>query len=180
VSELYEPSEEEAKNYEERLENVFDMKDLVTYFPAPIKTMFGGNVIFSKEDELEQKRFKVKANNPVVVMALFWESLWQQFIMDAHHALVNTLQSLVKDIKDDEHNTVPTDLIEALLKKLATKKASDELLELFYKMMPDAIAIGNPDVIGRSQAKMVGDADIKGYVDDMLKDIFNDASTEEE
>jgi hypothetical protein len=47
-------------------------------------------------------------------------------------------------------------------------------------MMPDAIAIGNPDVIGRSQAKMVGDADIKGYVDDMLKDIFNDSSTEEE
>ena len=173
MSELYEPSEEEAKDYEERLENVFDMKDLVTYFPAPIKTMFGGNVIFSNDNQLEQKRFKFKANNPVVVMAMFWESLWQQFIMDSHHALVNTLQTLVKDIKDEENNTVPTDLIESLLKKLATKKASDELLELFYKMMPDAIAIGNPDIIGRSQAKMIDDKDIKGYVDDMLKDIFN-------
>ena len=173
MSELYEPNEEEAKDYEERLENVFDMKDLVTYFPAPIKTMFGGNVIFSNDNKLETKRFKYKANNPVVVMAMFWESLWQQFIMDSHHALVNTLQGLVKDIKDDENNTVPTDLIESLLKKLATRKASDELLELFYKMMPDAIAIGNPDVIGRSQAKMIDDKDIKGYVDDMLKDIFN-------
>ena len=177
MSELYEPNEEEAKDYEERLENVFDMQDLVTYFPAPIKTMFGGNVIFSNDNKLEQKRFKFKANNPVVVMAMFWESLWQQFIMDSHHALVNTLQGLVKDIKDDENNTVPTELIESLLKKLATRKASDELLELFYKMMPDAIAIGNPDVIGRSQAKMIDDKDIKGYVDDMLKEIFN---TEEE
>ena len=173
MSELYEPSEDEAKNYEERLENVFDMQDLVTYFPAPIKTMFGGNVIFSNDNKLEQKRFKFKANNPVVVMAMFWESLWQQFIMDSHHALVNTLQGLVRDIKDDENNIVPTDLIESLLKKLATRKASDELLELFYKMMPDAIAIGNPDVIGRSQAKMIDDRDIKGYVDDMLKEIFN-------
>tara|TARA_R100000234_G_C4994061_1_gene176937 strand:+ start:746 stop:1279 length:534 start_codon:yes stop_codon:yes gene_type:complete len=173
VSELYEPSEGEAKDYEERLENVFDMQDLVTYFPAPIKTMFGGNVIFSNDNKLEQKRFKFKANNPVVVMAMFWESLWQQFLMDTHHALVNTLQTLVKDIKDDEHNTVPTELIESLLKKLATRKASDELLELFYKMMPDAVAIGNPDVIGRSQAKMIDDKDIKGYVDDMLKEIFN-------
>ena len=177
MSELYEPNEEEAKDYEERLENVFDMQDLVTYFPAPIKTMFGGNVIFSNDEKLEQKRFKFKANNPVVVMAMFWESLWQQFIMDSHHALVNTLQTLVKDIKDDENNTVPTELIESLLKKLATRKASDELLELFYKMMPDAIAIGNPDIIGRSQAKMIDDKDIKGYVDDMLKEIFN---TEEE
>ncbi len=173
MSELYEPSEGEAKDYEERLENVFDMQDLVTYFPAPIKTMFGGNVIFSNDNKLEQKRFKFKANNPVVVMAMFWESLWQQFLMDTHHALVNTLQTLVKDIKDDEHNTVPTELIESLLKKLATRKASDELLELFYKMMPDAVAIGNPDVIGRSQAKMIDDKDIKGYVDDMLKEIFN-------
>jgi len=173
VSELYEPSEGEAKDYEERLENVFDMQDLVTYFPAPIKTMFGGNVIFSNDNKLEQKRFKFKATNPVVVMAMFWESLWQQFLMDTHHALVNTLQTLVKDIKDDEHNTVPTELIESLLKKLATRKASDELLELFYKMMPDAVAIGNPDVIGRSQAKMIDDKDIKGYVDDMLKEIFN-------
>ena len=173
MSELYEPNEEEAKDYEERLENVFDMKDLVTYFPAPIKTMFGGNVIFSNDDQLEQKRFKLKANNPVVVMACSGRVCGKQFIMDSHHALVNTLQTLVEEIKDDEHNTVPTELIESLLKKLATRKASDELLELFYKMMPDAIAIGNPDVIGRSQAKMIDDKDIKGYVDDMLKDIFN-------
>ena len=105
MSELYEPNEEEAKDYEERLENVFDMQDLVTYFPAPIKTMFGGNVIFSNDNKLEQKRFKFKANNPVVVMAMFWESLWQQFIMDSHHALVNTLQTLVEEIKDDEQKT---------------------------------------------------------------------------
>lgn len=170
-----ENSEEKRKEYVKKLEEEFNMSDVVNYFPFPMNTIFGFNSIMidNEAGEIDQKRAYIDAQNPVIAMAIYWDSLWQQAMITVTHAQLDIVERAFRAKHGDELG----DDLKALLSVLKSKEANDSMFQAFYGSVPDIINIGNPmlvgNVIAKSEEQIEEDGDFKQVVDDLLKDVFN-------
>ena len=168
-----ENGEEKRKEYVKKLEEEFNMNDVINYFPFPMQTIFGFNSIMidNEAGEIDQKRAYIDAQNPVIAMAIYWDSLWQQAMITIVHAQLDIISKAFTAKHGEE---LGKDL-DALLKVLKNKQAVDAMFQAFYGSVPDIINIGNPMLVGNVIAKseeQVHEGEFKQAVDDLLNDVF--------
>jgi len=168
-----ENNKEKRDEYIKKLEEEFNMRDIVNYFPFPMNTVFGFNsiVIDNEKAEIDQKRAYIDAQNPVIAMAIYWDSLWQQAMITVTHAQFDIVEKAFRTKHGDELG----DDLKELLSLLKSKEANDSMFQAFYGSVPDIINIGNPMLVGNVVAKSekeVVEGDFKQAVDDLLKDVF--------
>jgi len=168
-----ENSEEKRKKYVKKLEEDFNMNDILNYFPFPMQTVFGFNSIMidNEAGEIDQKRAYIDAQNPVIAMAIYWDSLWQQAMLTVTHAQLDIVEKAFRAKHGDELG----DDLKELLSLLKSKEANDSMFQAFYGSVPDIINIGNPMLVGNVVAKSeeeVVESEFKQAVDDLLKDVF--------
>lgn len=168
-----ENNREKRDEYIKKLEEEFNMKDIVNYFPFPMNTVFGFNSIMidNEKAEIDQKRAYIDAQNPVIAMAIYWDSLWQQAMITVTHAQLDIVERAFRAKHGDELG----DDLKALLSVLKSEEANDSMFQAFYGSVPDIINIGNPMLVGNVVAKSeqeIVEGDFKQAVDDLLKDVF--------
>jgi len=168
-----EDNREKREEYVKKLEEEFNMGNIVNYFPFPMNTVFGFNSIMidNEKAEIDQKRAYIDAQNPVIAMAIYWDSLWQQAMISVTHAQLDIVEKAFRAKHGDELG----DDLKALLKVLKSEEANDSMFQAFYGSVPDIINIGNPMLVGNVVAKSeeeVVEGDFKQAVDDLLKDVF--------
>ena len=168
-----ENNREKRDEYIKKLEEEFNMKDIVNYFPFPMNTVFGFNSIMidNEKAEIDQRRAYIDAQNPVIAMAIYWDSLWQQAMISVTHAQLDIVEQAFRAKHGDELG----DDLKALLSVLKSEEANDSMFQAFYGSVPDIINIGNPMLVGNVVAKSeeeVVEGDFKQAVDDLLKDVF--------
>ncbi len=169
-----ENGKEKREEYVKKLEEDFNMSDILNYFPFPMQTVFGFNSIMidNEAGEIDQKRAYIDAQNPVIAMAIYWDSLWQQAMITVAHAQFDIISKAFTAKHGEE---IGKDL-DGLLDVLRDKQAVDAMFQAFYGSVPDIINIGNPmlvgNVIAKSEEQIEEDGDFKQVVDDLLKDVF--------
>jgi hypothetical protein len=169
-----ENSENKRKEYIKKLEEDFNMNDILNYFPFPMQTIFGFNSIMidNEAGEIDQKRAYIDAQNPVIAMAIYWDSLWQQAMI----TVVKAQLDIISTAFTAKHGKELGKDLDALLSVLQDKNAVDAMFKAFYGSVPDIINIGNPmlvgNVVAKSEEQIEEDGDFKQVVDDLLKDVF--------
>jgi hypothetical protein len=169
-----ENSENKRKEYIKKLEEDFNMNDILNYFPFPMQTIFGFNSIMINNEagEIDQKRAYIDAQNPVIAMAIYWDSLWQQAMI----TIVKAQLDIISKAFTAKHGEELGKDLDALLSVLQDKNAVDAMFQAFYGSVPDIINIGNPmlvgNVVAKSEEQIEEDGDFKQVVDDLLKDVF--------
>jgi hypothetical protein len=169
-----ENSENKRKEYIKKLEEDFNMNDILNYFPFPMQTVFGFNSIMINNEagEIDQKRAYIDAQNPVIAMAIYWDSLWQQALI----TIVKAQLDIISTAFTAKHGEELGKDLDALLSVLQDKQAVDAMFQAFYGSVPDIINIGNPmlvgNVVAKSEEQIEEDGDFKQVVDDLLKDVF--------
>ena len=174
-------AKETREEYIKRLKEEYNMDHIANFFPLAMETIFGVNsiVINNEEETLDQKRAFVPAQTPVVAMAMYWESMWQQMLVQTIESMSEMIMQIIKSAELEE---VPVGMIEGLLGAFSSKDGVQAALEAFYEATPDILSIGNPVLIGNVVAKTAGEMDMPDEVDKLLKDIFKNVElkTEEE
>lgn len=169
-----EDGKEKREEYVKKLEEEFNMTDIINYFPFAMQTIFGFNSIMINNEagEIDQKRAYIDAQNPVIAMAIYWDSLWQQAMVTIAAGQLDIIETAWRAKHGDELG----DDLRSLLGLLKTKEAHDAMFQAFYGSVPDIINIGNPmlvgNVIAKSEEQIDKDGDFKQVVDDLLKDVF--------
>jgi hypothetical protein len=177
----YDETKPEREEYIKKLKEEYNMEHIANFFPLAMETIFGVNsiVVDHEKEALDQKRAFVPAQTPVVAMAMYWESMWQQM-------LAQTIQSMgemiLQVIKASELEEVPVGMIEGLLEAFSSAEGVKAALQAFYESTPDILSIGNPMLIGNVVAKTAGEMGMPDAVEDLLADIFKNVElkTEEE
>lgn len=169
-----ENGKEKREEYVKKLEEEFNMKDVINYFPFPMQTIFGFNSIMvdNEAGEIDQNRAYIDAQNPVIAMAIYWDSLWQQAMITVMHAHLD----IISKAWTSKHGEELGKDLDALLSVLRDKQAVDAMFQAFYGSVPDIINIGNPMLVGNVIAKseeQMHEGEFKQAVDDLLKDVFN-------
>ena len=168
-----ENGKEKREEYIKKLEEDFNMQDIINYFPFPMNTVFGFNSIMidNEAGEIDQKRAYIDAQNPVIAMAIYWDSLWQQAMV----SVVSAQLDIISKAFTAKHGEEIGKDLDGLLNVMRDKQAVDAMFEAFYASVPDIINIGNPmlvgNVIAKSEEQMV-EGEFKQAVDDLLKDVF--------
>tara|TARA_S200000501_G_C20686810_1_gene683322 strand:+ start:173 stop:712 length:540 start_codon:yes stop_codon:yes gene_type:complete len=163
----------DREEYVKKLSENYNMKDINNYFPYPMNTIFGLNsiVIDEEKETIDQKRAYIDAQSPVIAMALYWDSLWQQAMVTIVHAQLDMVAKAFRS----KHGEVLGDDIDELVKVLKSDTAVDAMFQAFYGSVPDIINIGNPMLVGNVVAKSekdVEEGEFKQAVDDLIKDVF--------
>ena len=171
---------EKREEYVKKLEEEFNMKDVINYFPFPMQTIFGFNsmMVDNEAGEIDQRRAYIDAQNPVIAMAIYWDSLWQQAMISVVHAQFD----IISKAFTGKHGKELGKDLDALLDVLRDKQAVDAMFQAFYGSVPDIINIGNPMLVGNVIAKseeQVHEGEFKQAVDDLLKDVFKKQEEEE-
>ena len=172
---------EERDKYLKELEDM-GMKDMRYYFPANMQTAFGFSAVTvnNERETVETERAYVEANNPVIAMAMFWESFWQQGLHNVITTYCNTISEALKQKYSDED--VPISDIQRLLNLLTNEEAIKAAIESVYQCVPDVMTVGSPYIVSNAVVKTEKDmnAEFKKTVDDLLTDVFKDVPTNEE
>ena len=168
-----ENGKEKREEYVKKLEEEFNMTDIINYFPFAMQTIFGFNSIMINNEagEIDQKRAYIDAQNPVIAMAIYWDSLWQQAMVTIAEGQLDIIETAWRA----KHGDKLGDDLKSLLGLLKTKEAQDAMFQAFYGSVPDIINIGNPMLVGNVVAKseeQMHEGEFKQAVDDLLKDVF--------
>ena len=168
-----ENGKDKREEYVKKLEEDFNMSDILNYFPFPMQTVFGFNSIMidNEAGEIDQKRAYIDAQNPVIAMAIYWDSLWQQAMISVVHAQFD----IISKAFTGKHGKELGKELDALLDVLRDKQAVDAMFQAFYGSVPDIINIGNPMLVGNVIAKseeQMHEGEFKQAVDDLIKDVF--------
>lgn len=172
---MSERDEQEKNEYTKKMKDEYGYDDMPTFFPLPGMAVYGFNAItvHQESQNIEQKKAIVEGQNPVIAFAQFWESFWQQSVINGYVALGKALT----DALDDERFT--DELFRELLREDGMEKAGMLLIESVYQTMPDVMSIGNPSLIANVMASNGNDM-AKDAVDKFLADVFKDMPNQEE
>jgi hypothetical protein len=173
--------ETKREEYIKQIREEYNMEHIANFYPLAVETIFGINsiVVDNEKETINQKRAFVPAQTPVIAMAMYWESMWQQMLAQT---VTSMGQMIMEVIKTSELEEVPVGMIEGLLDAFTSEQGVKAALEAFYESIPDILSIGNPMLIGNVIAKTAEEVGMPDAVEDLLADIFKNVElkTEEE
>lgn len=158
------------------------MHDMRKYFPAYMQTAFGFSAVTvdNEKETVQTERAYIETNNPVIAMAMFWESFWQQGLVNVIATLCQTISEALEQKYSGED--VPMKDIQRLLNLLTNDEAMKAAIQSVYQCIPDVMTVGSPYIVSNAVVKTENDmnAEFKKTVDDLLTDVFKDVPTNEE
>ena len=172
---MSERDEQEKNEYVKKMKDEYGYDDIATFFPLPGMAVYGFNAItvHQESENIEQKKAIIEGQSPVIAFTQFWESFWQQAVINGYIALGKALTDALND------NRFTDEVFRSLLDEDSMNKAGMLLIESVYSSMPDVMSVGNPSLIANVMASNGNDM-AKDAVDKFLADVFKDTPKQEE
>jgi len=174
-------SPEERQEYLKELQDM-GLQDMRYYFPNPMQTYFGfgATTVDNEKETVETNKVYIEAMNPVIAIATFWESFWQQALVNVIETYCSTIEQALQEKYSG--NDIPMEDIVNLLNLLKDEDTYKKAIQTVYSSVPDIMSIGSPYIVNNAVVKSEKEmsAEFKQTVDDLLADVFKDVPNNEE
>lgn len=126
------------------------------------------------EPDINNIKAYTSATSPLHVMVDVWQSLFHQSISAGLSAMGRFMQEVREDSDKDD-----TQVLERLIGMLQDENFHTKFVANLFSVQPEAIVIGNPNVLANFQVSAYDQEEFSKNVEDFLKEVTENKDEEE-